>query len=61
MAEETSWYKSSHSNGGGNCVEVANLAGGIGVRDSKIKAGPAVLLTPSAWSSFIAEIHADRC
>ncbi|HEY7484053.1 MAG TPA: DUF397 domain-containing protein [Streptosporangiaceae bacterium] len=30
------WRKSSHSNTqGGDCVEVARLAGGIGVRDSK--------------------------
>ncbi|NVK78557.1 DUF397 domain-containing protein [Streptomyces morookaense] len=60
MAEETSWYKSSYSNGGGNCVEVAYLGYDIGVRDSKVKAGPAILLTPSAWSSFIADIRVER-
>ncbi|KUN84630.1 DUF397 domain-containing protein [Streptomyces griseoruber] len=52
------WTKSSYSNGdGGNCVEVAaNLPHLIPVRDSKLPHGPVLLLTPTAWSPFLAAI-----
>lgn len=36
-----SWRKSSHSGGdSGMCVEVAQVAGIVGIRDSKAAAGP---------------------
>ncbi|MFI8346369.1 DUF397 domain-containing protein [Streptomyces sp. NPDC085596] len=49
------WHKSSYSNGdGGNCVEVAaNLPGVVPVRDSKVKYGPVLLLSDTAWANFI--------
>ncbi|TYK51515.1 DUF397 domain-containing protein [Actinomadura decatromicini] len=51
------WRKSSYSgHEGGNCVEVADLARVIGVRDSKDPNGPKLALSPSAWSAFTAEI-----
>lgn len=48
------WIKSSRSgSGGGNCVEVAYLAGGHhAVRDSKNPAGPALIITPAEWTAF---------
>ncbi|MEU5763691.1 MULTISPECIES: DUF397 domain-containing protein [Nocardia] len=47
------WFKSSHSQGGADCVEVAHLAGGtVGVRDSKNPTGPALIFTPGAWDTF---------
>ncbi|MFD7224128.1 DUF397 domain-containing protein [Streptomyces sp. NPDC059892] len=52
------WEKSSYSSGlGGECVEFArNLSpsGIVPVRDSKSPAGPVLLLTPAAWSDFVA-------
>ncbi|AZQ73017.1 MULTISPECIES: DUF397 domain-containing protein [Streptomyces] len=57
------WVKSSYSNAGQNCVEVAGIAtrsGLIGVRDAKDKAGPAILLEPAVWASFIGEVRAGR-
>ncbi|MFC8080414.1 DUF397 domain-containing protein [Streptomyces sp. NPDC057307] len=50
------WRKSSYSNGdGGQCVEVADgHPGVIPVRDSKTPTGPVLLLTPTAWSDFVA-------
>lgn len=50
------WRKSSYSNGdGGECVEVADACQGvIPVRDSKTPTGPVLLLTPTAWSDFVA-------
>jgi Domain of unknown function (DUF397) len=60
-ADKTFWYKSSYSNGGGNCIEIARLADGVGVRDSKAKAGPVILVPSSVWSAFIVEVRSDRC
>ncbi|MFB7504572.1 DUF397 domain-containing protein [Streptomyces broussonetiae] len=51
------WFTSSHSNNGGNCVEVAvNLAashGVIPVRDTKDPNGPVLNLPADAWSDFV--------
>jgi Domain of unknown function (DUF397)/Domain of unknown function (DUF5753) len=53
------WIKSSYSgSGGGNCVEVANLADGCrAVRDSKHPAGPVLTLTPAGWSAFTSVVR----
>jgi hypothetical protein len=50
------WHVSSYSSAnGGQCVEVAvNLTGVVAVRDSKDKAGPALVFTPDEWRAFIA-------
>jgi Domain of unknown function (DUF397) len=48
------WYKSTWSNNGGNCVEVArNLPGVVAVRDSKDPNGPALIFTPAEWRAFM--------
>ncbi|AHH15861.1 hypothetical protein DUF 397 [Nocardia nova SH22a] len=47
------WFKSTHSGGSQDCVEVAFLTDGmVGVRDSKNPAGPALVFTPSEWDAF---------
>lgn len=46
------WFKSTFSNGGGGCVEVA--FGGVAVRDSKDPDGPALRFTCSEWAAFLA-------
>lgn len=52
------WFKSSFSASGSQCVEVAWLPeGGVGVRDSKNPAGPALTFTPSEWDAFTAAIQ----
>lgn len=61
MTTETPrWFKSSYSNNGGNCVEVAtNLVtphGIVPVRDSKNPTGPVLDLTTGAFASFVAGI-----
>ncbi|HEX6472174.1 MAG TPA: DUF397 domain-containing protein [Streptosporangiaceae bacterium] len=58
----TIWRKSSHSGtqGGTNCVEVAELPGRttrtIAVRDSKNPGGPKLHLTPTQWSALLSTI-----
>jgi len=48
------WFKSSHSGGGNECVEVAHLtAGHVGVRDSKNTGGPALMFSSSQWDAFV--------
>ncbi|MFD4787503.1 DUF397 domain-containing protein [Streptomyces sp. NPDC058459] len=51
------WFKSSYSNNGGTCVEVAtNLLpsrGTIPVRDSKHRAGSVLELPAAAFSTFV--------
>jgi hypothetical protein len=55
------WRKSSYSSATGNCVEVAwNLPGVVAVRDSKNPAGPALTISPRAWTAFIASVRAGQ-
>ncbi|WP_040694013.1 DUF397 domain-containing protein [Nocardia vinacea] len=52
------WFKSSHSGGGQDCVEVAHLDRGmVGVRDSKNPTGPALVFTPGEWEALTAGVN----
>ena len=54
---DSSWVKSSLSFANGNCVEVADLPGGVGVRDSKDAEGPFLRFTPDEWRAFIGGVR----
>ncbi|MFD7583246.1 DUF397 domain-containing protein [Kitasatospora sp. NPDC059817] len=55
------WRKSSYSNNGGNCIEVApGFPGVLPVRDSKDPEGPALVFPADAWSSFVAAVRAGE-
>ncbi|MFJ9458588.1 DUF397 domain-containing protein [Kitasatospora sp. NPDC101447] len=55
------WVKSSYSQNGGNCVEVApDFPGVVPVRDSKDPEGPALVFTSDAWRSFVAAVAAGE-
>jgi Domain of unknown function (DUF397) len=55
------WRKSTRSNNGGACVEVArNLTGIVAVRDSKHRDGPALTFALRDWQTFINEVKADQ-
>ncbi|MDG4753548.1 DUF397 domain-containing protein [Micromonospora sp. WMMD718] len=54
------WRKSTRSNNGGECVEVAdNLPDVVGLRDSKNPAGPALAFPPSTWAAFIRAVKSE--
>ncbi|MFD3995975.1 DUF397 domain-containing protein [Streptomyces sp. NPDC058548] len=59
-AESPHWFKSSYSDNGGACIEVAtNLAGSRGivpVRDSKRPAGPVLDIAATAFAAFVAGV-----
>ncbi|MCM2421847.1 DUF397 domain-containing protein [Streptomyces sp. RKAG293] len=49
------WRKSSHSGSeGGNCIEVAAHPQAVHIRDSKDPDGPALTVSPAAWTRFVA-------
>lgn len=60
-AELVGWRKSTYSgNEAGSCLEVVDARPGvIAVRDSKIPAGPALLLSASGWTSFVTSLKED--
>ncbi|MFE7193362.1 DUF397 domain-containing protein [Kitasatospora sp. NPDC057541] len=54
MSGNLVWFKSSYSsNEGGDCVEVAETAESVLVRDSKDKSGPHLTFSADAWESFV--------
>lgn len=47
------WFKSSHSGGGEECVEVAFVGRDlVGVRDSKNSSRPALMFESEGWDAF---------
>lgn len=55
--DNATWRKASYSGGnGGSCVEVAQAARGVAVRDTTNRAGKTLGFTPDAWASFTASL-----
>ncbi|MET8613450.1 DUF397 domain-containing protein [Streptomyces sp. SCPE 10] len=53
------WRKSTYSTGDASedCVEVADgVPGVVPVRDSKLAAGPVLLIGPVAWARFVGSV-----
>ncbi|WP_282783413.1 DUF397 domain-containing protein [Nocardia sp. CC201C] len=58
-----SWFKSTYSGGGQECVEVAFIgpaAERVGVRDSKDPTGPALLFDSFGWDAFVGALRSGR-
>lgn len=55
-----SWVKSSYSDAGNACVEVAGLPGTVAVRDSKNPDGPALLMPSAAFGAFVTGVRESR-
>ena len=57
----TPWAKSSYSNSGANCVEVARTSlGHVAVRDSKDPRGPQLRFTLDEWTAFVSGIRSGE-
>lgn len=54
------WITSSRSAGNNACVEVARLDAHVGVRDSKDRGGPVLIVSGAAWRAFLADMSATR-
>ena len=51
------WRKASYSgNGGGSCIEVADQAARVLVRDTQDRTGPVLRFTPAAWRRFADQV-----
>lgn len=51
---ELDWFKSSYSSSGdGDCVEVASCPETIHVRDSKVRQGAQLAVSPEVWTHFL--------
>lgn len=50
--QDLAWRKASYSNGSGNCVEAANAASVVLVRDTKTRDGGTLAFTADAWRAF---------
>ena len=59
LPHATAWRKSSYSNPSGNCVEAAELAGGVALRDSRFPGGPTMVFTSAMWDAFLRSVN-DR-
>ncbi|MFB7776266.1 DUF397 domain-containing protein [Streptomyces bauhiniae] len=60
MAPESAWFKSSYSNDtGGACLELADLTNKVGIRDSKVRMGPALVVPTTAWRSFLGMVRSS--
>jgi len=54
----TPWRKSSYSNTGANCVEVARTRSGrVAVRDSKDPDGGVLTFSLDEWKAFLADVE----
>jgi hypothetical protein len=56
LTHTSAWRKSSYSNPSGNCVEAADLLGGVALRDSRSPDGPALVFTSATWGTFVRKV-----
>lgn len=59
----TAWRKSSYSqtHGTSDCVELAVLGRGVGVRDSKDASGPCLFIAREYFAELVARVKAGDC
>jgi hypothetical protein len=58
MASQLAWRVATYTGGNGDCVEVADEAGAVVVRDTKDRDGGTLAFTPSGWSVFVGAVKA---
>jgi len=58
MTPRLAWRKSTHSSSQGDeCVELAGLAGAVGIRDSKDPDGPKLAVSRDAFRALMADLR----
>lgn len=58
---DLNWRKASYSsNGGGNCVEVADHDSRALVRDTQDRTGPVLAFDPDVWRRFAEQVKRSR-
>ncbi len=57
MFGQVEWRKSSYSDNGADCVEVAFAEEAVAARDSKDPDGPVLVFERKCWSAFIAGLN----
>jgi hypothetical protein len=61
LSVDIHWRKSSASNPSGNCVELAELAGGaIGLRNSRHPGGPVLVSSREGLAAFLEGIRSGE-
>jgi len=58
--DELKWHKSTRSAGIGECVEVAETADTVYVRDTKNRTAGNLRFDAAQWSAFVAALKADE-
>ena len=53
------WFKSTYSGSHGECVEVADLTGRIGMRDTQNRELGALLFGTDEWEAFLGTARDD--
>ena len=53
------WQTSTHSNNGGECIQIVPTGRTVVVRDSKDPEGPQLIFRPAPWAAFTARVKAD--
>lgn len=54
---ESTWQKSTYSEQGSACVEIARTPATIRIRDSKNPTGPRLTVQPTAWADFVSRLR----
>lgn len=59
--KDAAWRKSSHSGAQDNaCVELADLGGRVGIRDSKNPAAGHLSISPESFAALLARVKHDE-
>ncbi|MFE6778051.1 DUF397 domain-containing protein [Streptomyces sp. NPDC057702] len=57
---KSDWFKSSHSNGQAECVEVAINESTVAMRDSKNPCGGTLVVSHDEWRAFVNDVAAGE-
>ena len=57
VRDDGNWRKASYSNGSGDCVEVADMARLVLVRDTTDRDGGTLTFTADSWRAFLGTLR----